>query len=199
MPGVTKEAGLRFALSQIEVLAVTTKGGPVEEDLLHAGEQWLPTADYDFIRKRIPILCVDVLLSPSENPRQVALIRRAAPDGDGWCLVGGRVLRNEHLSAAVERHVEATLGADVHVDRSTLELGAVVEYFTEPRVGAFHDPRKHAVALTYAASCECAGEPQALGEALEFGWFKINQLSNVKFGFGQGEAVAQVLHRLGRI
>jgi ADP-ribose pyrophosphatase YjhB (NUDIX family) len=171
----------------------------MEQDVVRAGDQWMPAADYEFIQARVPILCVDVLLSPNDDPRQVALIRRATPDGDRWCLIGGRVLRNEHLPAAVERHVEATLGHAVRVDRSTLELGAVIEYFTERDMGDFYDPRKHAVALTYSASCECTGEPEALGEALEFGWFKIDQLSEVNFGFGQGEAVARVLSKLGRI
>ncbi len=116
----------------------------------------------------MPILCVDTLLSPKSDPRQVALVRRTTYQGDeGWCLVGGRVLRNEHLPAAVERHVAATLGPAVRVDRSTLELGAVIEYFTEPDLGEFYDPRKHAVALTYSALCECTGEPEAMGEALE--------------------------------
>jgi hypothetical protein len=29
------------------------------------------------------------------------------------------------------------------------------------------------------------------------GWFAIDQLPEVNFGFGQGEAVARVLHKLG--
>src|SRR5580693_2747074 len=120
----------------------------MEQDVVGAGDQWMPDEDYEFIQARVPILCVDVLLSPNDDPRQVALIRRAAPDGDAWCLIGGRVLRNEHLPAAVERHVAANLGPAVRVDRSTLRLGAVVEYFTEPDMGDFYDPRKHAVALT---------------------------------------------------
>ncbi len=172
----------------------------MEQDVVGAGDRLLPAADYELVRASVPILCVDVLLSPNDNPRQVALIRRATyAGGEGWCLVGGRVLRNEHLPAAVERHVAATLGPAVRVDRSTLELGAVIEYFTEPDLGDFYDPRKHAVALTYAASCECAGQPEALGEALEFGWFGLGELPEVEFGFGQGEAVARVLKNLGRI
>jgi ADP-ribose pyrophosphatase YjhB (NUDIX family) len=165
-----------------------TKAGGMEQDVVGAGDQWMPDEDYEFIRARVPILCVDVLLSPNDDPRRVALIRRAAPDGDAWCLIGGRVLRNERLAAAVERHVAATQ-----------ELGAVIEYFTERGADGFYDPRKHAVALTYAAACECTGEPEVLGEAFEFGWFKIDQLSEVSFGFGQGDAVARVLEKLGRI
>lgn len=171
----------------------------MEQDIVGAGAQWMPDADYEFIQARVPILCVDVLLSPNDDPRQVALIRRAAPDGDAWCLIGGRVLRNEPLAAAVERHVAATLGGRVHVDPSTLEFGAVIEYFTERGAGDFYDPRKHAVAVTYAAACECTGQPQALGEASEFGWFSIDQLTELNFGFGQGEAVARVLKNLGRV
>ena len=75
----------------------------------------------------------------------------------------------------------------------------MIEYFTERGAGDFYDPRKHAVAVTYAAACECTGEPEALGEASEFGWFAIDQLSEVNFGFGQGEAVARVLRNLGRV
>jgi ADP-ribose pyrophosphatase YjhB (NUDIX family) len=170
------------------------------EDIVRAGDQWMPAEDYEFIQARVPILCVDVLLSPDHDPRQVGLVRRATYSGNyGWCLVGGRVLRNEHLSAAVERHVAATLGTAVHVDGSTLELGAVIEYFTEPGIGDFYDPRKHAVSLTYAASCTCTGEPEAMGEALEFRWFDIDRLSGVNFGFGHGDVAARVLKKAGRI
>jgi hypothetical protein len=83
--------------------------------------------------------------------------------------------------------------------RSTLELGAVIEYFTEPGLGEFCDPRKHAVSLTYSAECECTGAPEARGEAHEFGWFGIGQLPGLDFGFGQGEVVARVLKKLGRV
>jgi ADP-ribose pyrophosphatase YjhB (NUDIX family) len=171
----------------------------MEQDIVGAGKQWMSDEDYEFIQPHVPILCVDVLLSPVGDPRQVALIRRAAPDGDAWCLIGGRVLRNEHLADAVDRHVAKTLGTGVHVNRSTLEFGAVIEYFTERGPEGFYDPRKHAVAITYAASCECTSEPEALGEAFEFAWFKIDQLSEVSFGFGQGDAVARVLKKLGRV
>jgi len=80
----------------------------------------------------------------------------------------------------------------VRVDRSTLELGAVIEYFTEPGLGEFCDPRKHAVSLTYSAACDVTGEPEPQGEAYEFRWFGLDQLPGLDFGFGQGEVVARV-------
>jgi ADP-ribose pyrophosphatase YjhB (NUDIX family) len=171
----------------------------MEQDIIGAGKQWMSGEEYEFIKTHVPVLCVDVLLSPADDPRQVGLIRRAAPEGDAWCLIGGRVLRNERLADAVDRHVAKTLGPGVRVDRSTMEFGAVIEYLTERGPEGPYDPRKHAVAITYAASCECTGEPEALGEALEFAWFKIDQLSEVTFGFGQDAAVARVLKNLARI
>ena len=168
----------------------------MESDIIGAGNRWLSPDEYSFVRARVPILCVDVLLSPRGRPETIGLIRRPTYGGEkGWCLVGGRVLRNEHLGAAVERHVAATLGDDVRVDLSTLAMRTIAEYFTEPSVGDFFDPRKHAVALTYTASCD--GVPHPRGEALGFRWFEIGDLRDVDFGFGQGDVVNRVLAGLG--
>lgn len=169
----------------------------MESDIIGAGNRWLPLDEYSFVRARVPILCVDVLLSPRGRPETIGLIRRPTyAGGKGWCLVGGRVLRNEQLGTAVERHVTATLGDDVRVDPSTLAMRTVVEYFTEPSAGDFFDPRKHAVALTYTATCD--GAPHPRGEALGFRWFETGDLRHVDFGFGQGNVVSRVLAGLGR-
>lgn len=169
----------------------------MESDIIGGGNRWLPPEDYSFVRERVPILCVDVLLSPCGESSAVGLIRRATYDGgDGWCLVGGRVLRDEHLSAAVARHVTATLGAGLCLDPATLEMRAVAEYFTKPSADQLHDPRKHAVALTYTAACE--GIPRPTGEATDFRWFDIGELGAVDFGFGQDAVVARALAASGR-
>jgi ADP-ribose pyrophosphatase YjhB (NUDIX family) len=169
----------------------------MDQDAIQAGNQWLSAAEYDLIRARVPVLCVDVLLSPAREAQKVGLIKRGTPDGDKWWLVGGRVLRNEPLHAAVGRHVAATLGRAVRLDCATLVLADVIEYFTEPGIGPFRDPRKHSVALTYA--CECTGDPEPLGEALEFGWFDISELPDVDIGFGGVAVMGRVLASLGRL
>jgi ADP-ribose pyrophosphatase YjhB (NUDIX family) len=168
----------------------------MESDIIGAGNRWLSPEDYSFVREKVPILCVDVLLSPHGRPSAVGLIRRSTCDGDGWCLVGGRVLRDEHLGAAVARHVVTTLGAGLRLDLSTLEMKTVAEYFTKPSIGELHDPRKHAVALTYTAACE--GIPRPTGEAFDFRWFDIGELHQVDFGFGQEAVVTRVLAVSGR-
>jgi ADP-ribose pyrophosphatase YjhB (NUDIX family) len=172
----------------------------VTNDIIGAGNGWIPNELYKSIEASVPIVCVDVLLSPYDNPKQIGLIHRTTyDDGFGWCLIGGRVLRDESLADAVDRHVLATLGDSIRVVRSSMHLGAVIEYFSKPGLGDFHDPRKHAVALTYAAKCEFHGEPEVHGEAIDFRWFSIDDLPDIDFGFGQGEAVARVLKSEGRL
>lgn len=161
-------------------------------DIVDAGNRWIPEAKYREILARVPIVCADVLLSPASDPDLVGLIKRKTYDGGvGWCLVGGAVLRDESLDHAVVRHVRATLGADVSVDATTITLRTVAEYFTTPRDGRLVDPRKHAVALTYTATS--TGSPEPLGEALDFAWTPIDALGDVRWGFGQGRVVQEVM------
>jgi ADP-ribose pyrophosphatase YjhB (NUDIX family) len=157
--------------------------------------RWIPKADYDLIQARVPILCVDLLpISTARNA--VGLIRRETADGgEGWCLIGGAVGRDEPLLEAVARHVRSTLGDRFEFRLVSADPLAVVEYFTDPSLGELHDPRKHAVALSYVAVCK--GEPTPAGEALEFRWFPRDELIDVPFGFGQGATVDRLLDRLG--
>lgn len=172
----------------------------MDSDIIGAGDRWIPDKEYEFIRASVPIVCVDVLLSPCDSPKLIGLIERTTYDGGfGWCLIGGAVLHNESLPDAVDRHVRATLGVNIKALRSTMRLGTVIEYFSEPRLGDFYDPRKHAVALTYAAACEFNGKPEVSGEAIDFRWFGIDDLPDINFGFGQGEVVARVLKNEGRL
>lgn len=163
-------------------------------DPVGAGDRWIPEEEYARIQLRVPILCVDVALQSSDGGA-VGLIRRATyGGGEGWCLVGGSVLRDEPLTSAVLRHVTATLGEGAALVDGTLRLRDVIEYFTDPDVGQFHDPRKHAVALTYSAVLH--GEPVPCGEANEFRWFRREDLAGVPFGFGQDGVLDRVLARI---
>jgi ADP-ribose pyrophosphatase YjhB (NUDIX family) len=172
------------------------EGPGMSSDVVGAGDRWIPEDEYQLIISRVPIVCVDVLLRPMRDPATFGLIRRSTYDNVvGWCLVGGALLRNEPLLDGVERHVRATLGPQMVVDRGSIQLITVAEYFTEPRAGSLHDPRKHAVALTYSALC--AGEAKPAGEAEDFAWFSADALPDITFGFGQGKVVREVVHGLG--
>jgi ADP-ribose pyrophosphatase YjhB (NUDIX family) len=154
-------------------------------------DRWIPEDEYELIQRRVPIACVDLLpLKPDRSA--VGLIRRETYGGEeGWCLIGGAVLKDEELLDAIRRHVKSTLGPDFLPDLSRAQPLTTIQYFTDPRLGDFHDPRKHAIALTYAAPC--IGTAAARGEAREFRWFKRDQLPDVSFGFGQGKVVDQLL------
>ena len=92
-------------------------------DIIGAGDRWIPEEEYKLIEASVPILCVDVLLLSTSTPPMIGLIQRDTYNGGrGWCLVGGAVLRDEPLAAAVERHVQATLGSEIFLQPSTLQL-----------------------------------------------------------------------------
>jgi ADP-ribose pyrophosphatase YjhB (NUDIX family) len=164
-------------------------------DIIGAGSKFLPHDEYAFIRDRVPIVCIDLLLSPADDPGRVGLIYRTT--GENWCVVGGRVLKNERLSDAVLRHVRSTLGGGITVDLSTLQLVTVFEYFQEPG-SEFHDPAKHSVGLTYVATCSGSAEPA--GEAAKFQWFTVDELAALDYGFNnQGAVVEYLLQATGRL
>lgn len=165
-----------------------------DNDIIGAQDQWLPKKEYDFIVARVPILCVDLIMLSDEQQSRIGLIERAIPDdGTGWCLVGGRVTRNEPLSAAVSRHLRATLGDQIKVNFSTLRPAGIIEYFPEKGIGEFHDPRKHAVSITYSARCSGTPKVQKGTEAIDFAWHTEKQLAEVRFGFGQEKVVRHFL------
>lgn len=162
------------------------------EDRVGAGDRWIPQDEYDLILSRVPILCVDLLLLGSQGNSKVGLILRDTyGGGQGWCLVGGAVLRNESLNDAILRHLRATLGEGLAVNQSSMQFVGLFEYFSEPRIGELYDPRKHAVSATFSAICE--GSARVMGEAMDFQWFDVERLRQVSFGFGQGKVVERAL------
>ena len=156
---------------------------------------WIPEAEYNQILAKVPIVCVDLLplaSIDSKNPGSIGLIFRETHDGkSGWCLIGGCIQRNEQLGVAVARHLKETLGTNFVLSQVTLKQLEIIEYFTQPELGEFCDPRKHAIGITYSA--ECQGQPVAQGEAKEFRWFNRDQLWDLEFGFGQGAVIEKLL------
>jgi ADP-ribose pyrophosphatase YjhB (NUDIX family) len=162
-----------------------------------AESNWIPAADWARIQTQVPIACADVMpMRRTDAGLEVGLILRDTPYGQGWCLVGGRILRNEPLRDAILRQLISTLGDEVQCnldDHPQPEF--VAEYFTDEREGELHDPRQHALGLAFAVTV--AGLPIAQGEALEFRWFPADALPPAdQFGFDQRAVVAAILERL---
>lgn len=165
---------------------------------------WLAAEEWGRVQQLVPIVCVDVLplrraAGSSDEAVEIGLIRRQTPhQGARWCLVGGRLLRNESLPEAICRQVMETLGPGAVVQPPVdLRPVYVAQYFSRPRVGELFDPRQHAVGLTYALMV--SGDVRPQGEALDFAWFSPASLPPVEaFGFEQERVVAACLDWLRR-
>lgn len=173
-----------------------TQGGRLrlvsDEAQTLAGDRWIPESEYRQIVSRVPISCVDLLvLLPGRT--DFLLIERDDYRGvRGLNLVGGAVLIDEPLTAAVQRHVRATLGPAAEVDLSTLQMVGVYEYLRKGPPTEPHDPRKHAIAVTYVGVV--GGATSAQGEAHDLHTFSVLDPPPLSsFGFGQGIAVLEGL------
>jgi ADP-ribose pyrophosphatase YjhB (NUDIX family) len=98
------------------------------------------------------------------------LLRQAADGSISRMVVSGRVMLNERIREALIRHLEKDLGP-LALPRIPPEPApfTVVEYFQDPTVSGFHDPRHHAVSLAYVVPV--SGECQPTQQALELTWF----------------------------
>jgi ADP-ribose pyrophosphatase YjhB (NUDIX family) len=159
----------------------------------------LPYWRYRLVLGQVPIACVDVLpVRETETGWEVGLIKRRDEHGRlRWAMVGGGVHRDETLAEAIERHVAITLG-----DGVTFELlgeeehpHAVGQYFPSRRSGFGHDPRKHAIALSYRV--RVSGPVVPMDEAAAFAWFARDALPPASdFGYGHELVVARLVAAL---
>ena len=161
---------------------------------------WLSPADWKWAQDHLPIACADVVpVTTADDGRtiqQVGLILRNTPhEGKRWCIVGGRMWRNESLADAAGRQLRETLGPNVKfkidLDR---QPDFVIQYFTTSRPIGLVDPRQHAITL--AIVVPITGVMVPMGEALEFKWFDPSALPPAEqWGFGQDYAAAQCIER----
>ncbi|MDF2471333.1 MAG: hypothetical protein K0Q61_3705 [Rhodococcus erythropolis] len=141
---------------------------------------YLPDDLYATIEHSMPIACVDfvpVRLEASGR-HQVGLILRNSPYGRVWCHLGGRIRYGETIREAIVRHADDALSVRVHLDLNP-QPSYVYEWFPSPVAptdGTVFgiDPRKHAVGLSFVVNVD--EDPRARNEALEFAYFRANEL-----------------------
>lgn len=160
---------------------------------------WLTDTEWEKVQRVIPIVVVDVVaLERSEDGRRVGLIRRETPhQGVRWNLIGGRVRYGETLGAAIRREVTGALGDEARVVVDEVEQPHFVAlYGPFPHPSFAHDPRKHAVGLTYALPVHGRVAPRS--EALGFEWFDPKALPpRSEWGFEQDRVAEACLGRVG--
>jgi ADP-ribose pyrophosphatase YjhB (NUDIX family) len=162
--------------------------------------QWLDASDWKWVQDTMPIACADAvpvrLGTDGKTIEQIGLIYRNTPhQGMRWCMVGGRMWRNESFAEAITRQLRETLGPLIRfqIDPNR-QPDFVVQYFTSPRPIGFLDPRQHAITLAYVDPIE--GEITAMGEAESFKWFDSDALPPAdQFGFEQDVVIRECLKR----
>jgi ADP-ribose pyrophosphatase YjhB (NUDIX family) len=135
---------------------------------------WLDNEQLDMIRANVPLVYIDAVPVRVDEAGIVThvglLLRQAADDTISRMVVTGRVLYGERIREALLRHLEKDLGP-VALPRIPPEIApfTVVEYFPDPDVSGFHDPRHHAVSLAFVVPV--AGDCQPTQEALDLDWY----------------------------
>lgn len=142
---------------------------------------FLPADDYALIERSVPLACVDFVPERVENGRrEIGLILRESPHGRVWCHLGGRIGRGESIREALGRHAHDTIAVDLELPADP-QPGYVYQWFPPDDLPADaaqlrygDDPRKHAIGLSFVVTA--VGEPQPRNEALDFGWFAVDDL-----------------------
>ena len=134
--------------------------------------KWLTADGIKDARAQLPILYVEALPVRTNSQgriTEVGLLLRAMPDGSiSRALVSGRVLHGEQIRDALIRNLEKDLGnlALPLLPATTVPV-SISEYFPDPAITGLHDPRQHAVALSYLIPVQgdCAPSQAALNLA----------------------------------
>ncbi len=142
-------------------------------DITETESRWLSDEDLETVRGRVPMVYVDavpVRVDGLGEVTRIGLLLRAMADGTvSRALVTGRVQFGERIRGALLRHLEKDLGP-VALPRIPTNPApfTVAEYFPDPLVSGYHDPRQHAVSLAYVVPID--GEPEPSHDALDLAW-----------------------------
>ena len=138
-------------------------------DITDVQSAWLTAEDLEQIRERLPIVYVDAIpvrVDDAGRVIKIGLLLRGRPDGSiSRAVISGRVLYGERIRDALLRHIEKDLGGVALPQIPTNPAPfTVAEYFPDPDVSGFHDPRQHAVSLVYVVPVkgDCAPSQDAL-------------------------------------
>lgn len=167
---------------------------------------WLRPDEIREVRDRVPLVYVDavpVRVDAHGRVTHVGMLLRVAADGSiSRMVVSGRVLLNEPLRSALVRHLEKDLGP-LALPRIPPDPApfTVVEYFPDPSVSGFHDPRHHAVSLAYVVPVD--GECAPSQSALDLAWYTPSEaVSDAVIGEmtgGQDRLIRLALAHVGQL
>ena len=135
---------------------------------------WLSDDSLEQVRAHLPIVYVEAIpvrVDGLGHVTEIGLLLRQAADGTiSRLIVSGRVKFGERIRDALMRHCEKDLGplALPQIPPAIAPF-TVAEYFPNPAVSGYHDPRQHAVSLVYVVPVD--GDCEPTQEALDLAWF----------------------------
>lgn len=147
-------------------------------DITELTPTWLSSDDLEHMRARLPIVYIDAIpvrVDETGKVIKVGLLLRGRPDGSiSRAVISGRVLYGERIRDAILRHIEKDLGgmALPQIPTSPTPL-TIAEYFPDPAVSGFHDPRQHAVSLVYVVPVK--GDCAPSQDTLDLVWLTPNE------------------------
>jgi hypothetical protein len=134
---------------------------------------WLSRDDLEQVRDQVPLVYVDavpVRVDVTGRVTHLGLLLRPRPDGTiSRTLVSGRVLHGELVRTALVRHLEKDLGpvALPRLPPSPAPF-TIAEYFPDPTITGYHDPRHHAISLAFVVPVD--GDCHPSQESLDLAW-----------------------------
>ena len=167
---------------------------------------WLSIDELDSARARLPIVYIDAIPVRVDERGQVTslgLLLRGRPDGSiSRAVVSGRVLYGERIRDAILRNVEKDLGAMALPQIPTSPAPfTIAEYFPDPEVTGFHDPRQHAVSLAFIVPV--TGDCVPNQDALDLVWLTPEEADSeqvrAEMTGGQDRLVRLALAHVGRL
>lgn len=175
-------------------------------DVLETSTAWLDEHTLDDVRSRVPMVYVEavpVRVDHLGRITRIGLLMRAQADGRmSRSVVSGRVLYGESLRDALWRHLSKDLGPEAEPQLpSAVAPFTVAEYFPDPDVTGFYDPRQHAVALGYLVPCN--GECAPSQDALDLAWLSPDEVVSegvaAEMSGGHGRLVRRALAHTGAL
>ena len=140
---------------------------------------WLADDHLEQVRAQLPIVYVEAIpvrVDGLGHVTEIGLLLRQAADGTiSRLIVSGRVNYGERIRDALMRHCEKDLGplALPQIPPATAPF-TVAEYFPDPAVSGFHDPRQHAVSLVFIVPVDGYCEPTQ--QALDLAWYTPDEV-----------------------
>lgn len=141
----------------------------------------MPDELYHTIVKLLPIVSVDIIPARQNKGHwELGIITRATgQETNKPALIGGRIMYNEAIGAAISRHLQkdCQLTNFAMLEGNSVERPFHVQQYRHAvtaESGNGFDPSKHSIGLTYLVTL--SEDPQPRDEASDFYWIDAGQV-----------------------